>query len=74
MFLSNFRLAGISDRGIHFALYNEDKEIVQNVLRNGFCSDDGVLKERCGESIAEMYLIYDDFDDICLVISASSKI
>lgn len=64
MFLSNFRLAGISDRGIHFALYNEDKEIVQNVLRNGFCSDDGVLKERCGESIAEMYLIYDDFDDI----------
>lgn len=64
MFDLDFRLAGISDRGIHFALYNEDKEIVQNVLRNGFCSDDGVLKERCGESIAEMYLIYDDFDDI----------
>lgn len=64
MLHSDFRLAGISDRGIHFALYNEDKEIVQNALRNGFCSDDDVLKERCGESIAEMYLIYNDFDDI----------
>ena len=64
MFRSDFRLAGISDRRVHFALYTEDKETVQNVLRDGFCSDDEVLKERCGESIAEMYLIYNDFDDI----------
>ena len=64
MYKSDYRLAGFSDRGILFALYDECKAVTQDVLRKGFFSDDETLQKRCSDTIAELYVIYDDFGDI----------
>ncbi len=64
MYKSDYRLAGFLDRGFLFALYDECKAVTQDVLRKGFFSDDETLQKRCSDTIAELYVIYDDFGDI----------
>ncbi|MDO5519780.1 MAG: hypothetical protein Q4G58_04730 [bacterium] len=74
LYKKDYRMAGFCDsKTMFFFLYKEHKDVILNLIMECFESDDKRLIKIAGLSIAEMYMQYNEFQDIVISTESQSK-
>lgn len=75
IFDDNFLMIGFpNSRKLFYYCYPKYQSTINRVIRTAMNSNDSRLLETCGYSIAEMYILYDNFNDIFDIYQNNPKL